>query len=244
MHTKNPLLPTSIHHSWVSFFSDEVLHHLSSIYKVLSDEEDITPATQVMLRFFQLDLSLMKVVILGQDPYPQKGVATGRAFEVKPLISWHQPFKNTSLRNIVRALYFMNHESNPLTFTQIKREMLNGSFHILPPNELFQHWENEGVLLLNTSFSCKIGEPASHSRIWMPFTKRLLTYINVQQPNLHWLLWGSHAREVVADLTLRNVLTSHHPMICSNREGDFLFGEVNHFRVLKNSINWGVGDSY
>lgn len=242
MFTNNPLLPASIHYSWESFFTEEVLVILNKIYKALDIEEETTPPVNLMLRFFELDLSVMKAVVLGQDPYPQKGVATGRAFEVKPLQSWHDSFRNTSLRNIVRALYSMDEENDILTFTQIKKEILEQRFQILPPDELFKHWEKQGVLLLNTSFSCKIDKPGSHSAIWFSFTQRLLSYINKQQPELYWLLWGAHARNAVSHLTLQNVLKSHHPMICSHRADDFLFGKTNHFRELREIIDWGVGN--
>ncbi|HLW08147.1 MAG TPA: hypothetical protein VKY45_11360, partial [Marinilabiliaceae bacterium] len=131
----HPLLPESIHSSWDSFFSEEIQQSLNVIYDILKNEEEITPPVNLMLRFFELDLSAIKVVVLGQDPYPQKGVASGRAFEVKSLQSWHDSFRNTSLRNIVRALYSMYEENDTLTFTQIKKEILDGRFYILPPNE-------------------------------------------------------------------------------------------------------------
>lgn len=239
---KHPFFSFQIHSSWEVFFTEEIQSILKEIYEALDKEEETTPPVNEMLRFFELDLNSIKAVLLGQDPYPQQGVATGRAFEVKPLRSWHHSFRNTSLRNIVRALYSMDDENEPLTFTQIKKEMLEQRFHIPPPDELFKQWEQQGVLLLNTSFSCKIGAPGSHSAIWLPFTQRLLFYINHQKPELYWLLWGAHARKVVSHLPLKNVLKSHHPMICSNREEDFLFGKINHFRELRDIIDWGVAN--
>lgn len=241
MFTNDPLIPASVHSSWKVFLTDEIRQILSAIAEVLSHEKEFTPPLKFILRFLELDLSSMKVVILGQDPYPQKGVATGRAFEVGPLQSWHDSFRNSSLRNIVRSLYFMKKgETAPLTYTQIKKELIERRFKILSPNLLFKHWESQGVLLLNTSFSCRIGDPGSHSSIWLPFTQRLLAYINEQRPHIYWLLWGAHAQKIVGHLNLENVMTSHHPMICSQRENDFLFGKTNHFRELREVVDWGV----
>ena len=242
MTIKHPFLPLKIHSSWNAFFTEEIQSILKEIYATLDKEEETTPPVNLMLRFFELDLSAMKAVVLGQDPYPQEGVATGRAFEVKPLQSWHDSFRNTSLRNIVRALYSMDDENESLTFTQIRKEMLDHRFHILPPDQLFRHWEQQGVLLLNTSFSCRVGAPGSHATIWLSFTQKLLSYMNEQQTELYWLLWGAHARNAVSHLTLQNVLKSHHPMICSHRADDFLFGKTNHFRELREIIDWGVGN--
>src|SRR5690554_7646024 len=100
MFTNDPLIPASVHSSWKVFLTDEIRQILSAIAVVLSHEKEFTPPLKFILRFLELDLSSMKVVILGQDPYPQKGVATGRAFEVEPLQSWHDSFRNSSLRNI------------------------------------------------------------------------------------------------------------------------------------------------
>jgi uracil-DNA glycosylase len=101
------ILPSDIHPSWKPFFTKEVLSIVDEIENNIgiANDQEITPVTDKMLRFLTLDLSKAKIIILGQDPYPQKGVATGRAFEVGPLKSWTESFRNTSLRNIVRALY-------------------------------------------------------------------------------------------------------------------------------------------
>ena len=82
---------------------------LDSIRTKLKEDSDcgfeITPPENLQLRFTSQDLASVKILILGQDPYPQSGVATGRAFEVGTLHSWFDNFRNTSLKNIVRAIY-------------------------------------------------------------------------------------------------------------------------------------------
>ena len=232
------LLPDNIHSSWHLFLTDEVLLMLRRIENKIQDES-FTPSMENVLRFLTLDLSSMKALIIGQDPYPQLGVATGRAFEVGTLKSWHDTFRNTSLRNIVRALYAVDHPDNLLTFKDIKKEMKAERFHLLSPSLLFEHWEKQGVLLLNTSLSCRVGKPGSHSALWASFTNRLFLYIHSQQPDMTWLLWGTHAVKATAHLQLRHVLISCHPMICYPRPDDFLYGNINPFRELRETIDWG-----
>lgn len=233
------LTPKNIHPSWEGFFNDHNSKLLDDIEIRLSKEdlESLTPVPEHMLRFFRLDLYAVRVVIIGQDPYPQKGVATGRAFEVGPLKSWTSSFRNTSLRNIVRALY-ASQNGDSKTFKEIKKELYDGQFKMLPPDEIFKHWEKQGVLLLNTSFSCRIGKPGSHSKIWKPFTDSLLHYINEANPSLTWFLWGNKAKEAVGHITLRNSIKTTHPMICHQRPNDFLFGEKNVFAETSEMIDW------
>ncbi len=233
------ILPSKIHPSWKPFFTGEVLTIIGEITNKirLEDEKEITPLSENILRFLNIDLSKAKIIILGQDPYPQKGIATGRAFEVGPLQSWTESFRNTSLRNIVRALYYS--ETKELkNFQEIKKELAIGSFSLLSPSRLFTHWEQQGVLLLNTSFSCTVGKPGSHSRYWKPFTDRLLEYVNKIHPEIIWFLWGNHAQKAVEHIDIRKSIFTTHPMICHKRENDFLFGKTNVFEVTKDLIDW------
>lgn len=240
MNFKNiSILPKSLHLSWNSFFTDEIFLKLKQIDTLLSENSEITPKKELMLRFFELDLSKIKVVVIGQDPYPQEGVATGRAFEVGNLTSWFHPFKNVSLKNIIRALYVIN-GNQILKYNEIKKEIESGHFEILPPQELFKYWEEQGVLLINSSFSCEIGKPGSHSEIWKSFTSNLMIFINKQIPNAHWMLWGAHAQNLVKNISIKNKSVSRHPMLCSENENDFLFGKINNFELLKDEIDWGI----
>ncbi|MCU4174983.1 uracil-DNA glycosylase [Carboxylicivirga sp. N1Y90] len=233
---------SNIHTSWNLFLNEDVRRLLLEIENKLKDQEAVTPLPERVLHFMTRDVKNAKVVIIGQDPYPQEGVATGRAFEVGTLKSWHSTFRNTSLKNIVRALYFAD-TGNYLTFNQIKPQLQTGGlfdqmFQLLEPDELFKYWEEQGVLLLNTSFTCEVGVPGSHAKIWSEFTKQLLSYIDQKNENLNWFLWGNHAKEITAHLTLKNKYVTNHPMICKEGESDFLFGNTKPFVETSQLIDW------
>jgi len=234
--------PKTIHEDWSQFLSSEINGLLLNIEDALKDEiknKRITPRKDLVLRFLSLPLKKAKAIILGQDPYPQEAVATGRAFEVATLVSWGEPFKNVSLRNVVRAIYAAD-TGEYLTFNEIKQQILKG-WHIAMPNEIFKSWEMQGVLLLNTSFTCSIGKPGSHAEFWQEFTQKLLAYINEKNPELFWLLWGNHAHKITEELELKNAIRTMHPMMCAqkdNRPTDFLFGKVNCFKETAHVINW------
>lgn len=236
------LIYRPVHPSWNGFLDNETIDELRNIEeKIKQNPGAFTPEPSRVFHFMTNDLKSAKVVIIGQDPYPQEGVATGRAFEVATLKEWNDTYRNVSLKNIVRAVYNA-YTGEFLTYNQIKQK-LNGnlfdrSFTLLPPDKLFKSWERQGVLLLNTSFTTVIGKPGSHSKLWGNFTRKLLHYINIKNPDLIWFLWGNHARDITSHLDLKNVYTSNHPMICKQSDNDFLFGRVSMFTATKDLINW------
>jgi len=217
------LIPINVHASWEAFLADPwVNRYLEEAEERLGDA--INPRKENILRFLTTDLNTRKVVLLGQDPYPQQGVATGRAFEVGGLKSWHQPFRQVSLKNMLRLIYITYHpvahyKSIP-TFGRVLMEMDAGSFQILPPDRLFASWEEQGVLLLNTWLSVEVSRPGSHGALWQPFSERLLTYISVQRPDLCWFLWGKNAQENKPFIKNGRFYECRHPMMCSESYAD------------------------
>lgn len=87
--------------NWFEFIDNNYKSLQSIEKKIGTNPENFTPQKNNVLRFLKLDPVKIKVVILGQDPYPQPSIATGRAFEVKNLKSWSQKFRNASLKNIL-----------------------------------------------------------------------------------------------------------------------------------------------
>ena len=121
------------------------------------------------------------------------------------------------------------------------KSKFDNEFPVFSPQKLFKHWEEEGVLLLNTSFTCELGKPGSHKKNWEAFTSQLLNFINTNYPEITWFLWGNHALEATSGIQLKNVLSSQHPMMCYDKEGrdtDFLFGKVNCFKEFIPQIDW------
>lgn len=228
----------NVHGDWHAFFDDDVLLLLDSIGKEVT-KTSYTPANERVLRFLSFPLMQARVIILGQDPYPQYGVATGRAFEVGTLQSWNQPFKNISLKNILRGIY-KAYTGKVIPYSQLKTK-LDHEFPVLPPGKLFSHWESQGVLLLNTAFTCTLGNPGSHQQLWAPFTERLLSFIRNQAPEATWFLWGNHARKATANLNLQRSIETLHPMMCYDqpgREKDFLYGKENCFEPFVDEVDW------
>jgi uracil-DNA glycosylase len=160
------------------------------------EPEKICPKPQNFFKALTLTpLNQVKVVILGQDPYHSPGLAQGLAFSIPSNIPTNSRQFPSSLRNISKALSLEGFGALP-----------NGDLH---------PWAEQGVLLLNTALSVKLGEAASHANLgWRSLIDRLISGLAQQKPNLVWMLWGGHAQsklpliEAVPD---QLILQSSHP---------------------------------
>ncbi len=221
------LLPNYIHRSWKPFLTDERLVELKSIRNKIGN--NFTPTAHNVLRFLSTNLNSIKVCILGLDPYPEKGRATGRAFEVGGLKSWQEPFRQASLRNIVRLLYknymgITEYKDIP-AFSEIRKEILAGKFPIAPPDELFDKWESRGVLLLNVYLTTEIGVNTanSHRDIWEGFSADLIRFITKENKKISWFLWGSEAQKYSCLIPDGCAYMCRHPSrVSESYDDDFL----------------------
>ena len=136
----------------------------------------------------------VKVVILGQDPYHSLGLAQGLAFSVPKDIPLQSKQFPSSLRNINKAL------------------ALEG-FGSLKSGDL-THWAKQGVLLLNTALSVRLGEANSHAPLgWKSLVIEIIQKLS-RQSNLVWMLWGGHAQsmeEYIQNPNQHLILKSSHP---------------------------------
>ena len=234
------LLPDSIHPSWNDFLTEEIMQELENIERCIG--EDCNPSNrQQILRFLAIDIKKVRVIWLGQDVYPMKGVATGRSFEVGTLESWQQPFKQVSMKNIIRLIHkdYNNiddyHEIK--SYEEIKKELAAGTFQMQAPKKWFDELEKQGVLFLNTSFTCEPGKPNSHKSIWADFSSGVLSYISRTNPEIVWFLWGNEAISNKVFIEQGIFYESRHPMMCSVKyENDFL--KFDGFRKTMQMINW------
>lgn len=116
-------------------------------------------------------LADVRVVILGQDPYHGPGQAEGLAFSVAPGVK-----VPPSLRNM---------------FKELQRSLGMA----MPEDGSLVRWARQGVLLLNTSFTVREGEAASHARWgWELLTDALVTRVAEQDKPVVFMLWGAHAQ--------------------------------------------------
>jgi len=174
-------------------------------------------------RFAALDLTppdTVRVVILGQDPYPTPGHAHGLAFSVEPDV---RPLPR-SLTNIFKEM----------------QEDIGGT----PCNGDLRGWARQGVLLLNTALSVPAGQAGAHAKLgWSTLTRQVLTRLS-DRPRA-FILWGGHAQGFREFITGEDhlVLTSAHPSPLSARRGFFgsrPFSSVNKWLKSRGdtAIDW------
>ena len=148
---------------------DEILQFL---YNESSIDKKWTPGLKYIFRAFEeCPYENLKVIILGQDPYPQLNVADGIAFSCS----------NTG--KIEKSLQYMH--------ASIKETVdvgYVGSADLSP-------WVEQGVLMLNSALTTTIGKPGTHQELWQPFIAYLLDILTHAKDNLVYVFLGKKAQE-------------------------------------------------
>lgn len=179
-------------------------------------EHEVYPGPdQVFAAFALTPFKKVRVVILGQDPYPNPKDATGLAFAVRP----GHPLPR-SLANIHLALQAEG---------------------ITPPEDLIE-WANQGVLLLNTALTVPAGRAGGHLTLWRPFTKQVIQALNGREDPFVWVLWGRKAQLWGKLIDPDTVVTAPHPAARGSHRTEFLnaktFSLVNE-KLGQDPITWG-----
>ena len=160
-------------------------------------EPSYLPKHQDVMKCLTFDPSLSKVLILGQDPYPNEMDAMGLAFST----ARSDGKLPASLKNIFREL------SDDLGVT-------------LPTSGDLSPWCRQGVVLLNRTLTCAEGESNSHKDIgWRDFTDQVLSILAGQ--GVIAILWGKSAQEVEDYFPKSDCITSVHPSPLSAYSGFF-----------------------
>jgi len=169
-------------------------------------------------------LDQVRVVILGQDPYPTPGHAHGLCFSVLPEV---RPIPK-SLVNIFKEL--------------------NDDMGINNKNGNLQSWADQGVLLLNSVLTVVSGQANSHQgKGWELFTDKIISVVNELERPVVFVLWGAYAQKkgAMIDESRHLVIRSPHPSPLSAHRG-FIgsrpFSKINQFLKQQGQaeINWAV----
>jgi uracil-DNA glycosylase len=181
------------------------------------------PAGENVLRAFTRPFDDVRVLVVGQDPYPTPGHAMGLSFSVLP-----------DVRPIPRSL------------ANIYRELVDDLGVAAPTSGDLSPWADRGVLLLNRVLTVSPGRPGSHrGKGWEAVTAQAISALVARDRPLVAVLWGRDAQTLVPSLGATPVVASAHPSPLSASGGFFgsrPFSRVNDLlaRAGADPIDWSL----
>ena len=173
------------------------------------------PAGELILRAFERPLGEVRVLIVGQDPYPNPGHPVGLSFSVAPHVRPLPP----SLVNIYKELV--------------------ADLGVAPPaNGDLSAWADAGVMLLNRTLTTAPGVSNAHrGKGWEPVTERAIDVLAARGGPLAAILWGADARKLRGRLGAVPCVESAHPSPLSAHRG--FFGSKPFSRVDRLLVDQG-----
>lgn len=191
-----------VHPSWADVLApaQETVAALGEFLRAeLAAGRGYLPAGERVLRAFERPLEEVRVLVVGQDPYPTPGHAVGLSFSVAPDV--------TPL---------------PRSLDNIYRELVDDLGVPRPSTGDLSPWVEQGVMLLNRVLTVSPGAPASHrGRGWEQVTELAIDALARRGGPLVAILWGRDARSLAPRLSDVPCVESAHPSPLSAARGFF-----------------------
>ena len=209
------------HPSWQAPLA-EVEPAIHAMGDFLRSEPAYLPAGKDILRAFSTPFEDVRVLILGQDPYPTPGHPMGLSFSTQPGVK------------------------PPRSLVNIYQE-LNDDLGILPrPDGDLTSWQRNGVMLLNRVLTVRPGAPGSHrGKGWEAVTAHAIAQLAQRGTPLVAILWGRDAQTAKQFLGDTPTIESPHPSPLSARRGFFgsrPFSRANQALVSQGAspVDWAL----
>lgn len=206
---------------WLKVMDRQELNKILTILNRMYRVKPICPAQDNVFKAFNLcKYNDCKVVFIGQDPYPQKGVATGILFgnDANTLEDNWSP----SLKIVRDAVIDLHKPHNLITF-----------------DPTLESWAKQGVLLINSALTVEMNKVGSHTMLWRPFISKLLKGMSECDTGIIYVLFGGTARTFKPYIGKYNdVIEIEHPAYFARINRDMpsdVFYKIN--RLLKNKYN-------
>lgn len=169
--------------------SEDFVTIIATLEQCVADKQRFTPPLkQVFNAFMQCPYNKTRVILLGQDPYPQINIADGIAFSCG-----NTKKAEASLRYI---------------FDAVNDTVYEGKKDATTFDPDLRRWSNQGVLMLNTALTTEINKIGKHFDIWQPFVAYLVDMLNTSYNDYVWVFMGRKALEFedLVDNVLNNTL--------------------------------------
>jgi len=153
-------------------YSSDFKNIIQTLAQESSTDKRFTPPVKDMFAAFKnCPYEELKVVILGQDPYPQLGVADGISFSCSKTMT-PQPSLKFILNEVNRTVY-------------------NNKPRSTDPD--LRRWSEQGILMLNVALTVQINKPGTHYFIWKPFLNYLFDFLSNYNNGLVYIYMGKEA---------------------------------------------------
>ena len=213
---KHPIFQP-VHPSWFPIL-EPLQHDIVTTFDLVSKGQYI-PAIDRIFAPLSVAIDEVKVVIVGQDPYPNAEYADGFAFSVRPEIS---PF--------------------PASLINVFKELESDLGSPMPTDGNLERWALQGVLLINRTLTTIPGESHAHQKSgWMAITEVIIR--EVASRGAVAILWGGNAQQMSDYFDASRVIKSAHPSPLSAYRGFFgskPFSQSNSMleQIGKTKISW------
>ena len=191
---------------WYEFLKPFIMDDIVPILKYLDDKT--LPAKNEIFRFTHFPLDNIKFVIIGMDPYFNRGLADGLAFSSRDIKC------PASLNRIFGVL------------------QKNGLIKDKPLKYTLEHWALQGCLLLNTALTVEESRPGSHMKLWRPFMTKFIQSLSAKlaDKQIIWCLWGKDAQSIKPLISTQHhqIFEHCHPVAITTPS----FSDCNHFAEI------------
>jgi uracil-DNA glycosylase len=210
---------------WLDVIDSKELTSIINKLNTLYSSKSVMPEYKDVFKAFTLlTRAECKIVFLGMDPYPQRGVATGILFGNK---------KNTKL--LSPSLEIIKEAS-------IDYEIPH---YLIDFDVTLESWGKQGILMLNSALTCEENKIGSHTMLWRPFISTLLRNLSSVHSGLIYVLFGSQAQtfEPYINTSINTVFKINHPSYyarTNTKMPSSLFKEINDiiYKDYGTRINW------
>lgn len=203
---------------WIKIIDKQ---ELVKVINKLGQMTNYTPPMKDIFRAFELcKYNNLKVLFLGYDPYPQKGVATGILFGNKKEVS--EENLSPSLKIVKEAAIDFEIPHNSVIFDQT-----------------LESWAKQGILMINSALTTEIGKTGSHTMLWRGFVSKLIKNLSECDTGIIYVLFGEQAKTFKPYIGKNNIiLEEKHPAYYARvnmKMPSTIFYEIN--KLLKSKYN-------
>ena len=205
---------------WAKVIDKEELYWVTKWLKTV-DSSCLCPDLPNVFKAFKVcPFKKLRAIALGFDPYPQKGVATGILFGNSKDTLESQLSPSLKVIKECAINYELPHDN------------------IVFDNTL-ESWAKQGMLMINSAFTCEVNKVGWHTNIWQPFTSKLIENISKYDNGFVFLLFGKQAQSFKTNIKgVHKIIEVQHPSYfarINQKMPYWVFTEVN--KYLKEQYN-------